>query len=138
MTEWRFLLDENIDPKVATYLDKEDLFAVHVRDTVGQGAGDENDILPYAREHELIVVTSDVKDFGGLSTEAHAGIIILYNDTMPAYRVAAALISMVDTYPSRDAFTGREELDAWGDPEKTANNVVIAPLSDSPLRIPSE
>jgi len=113
MTEWRFLLDENIDPKVATYLDKEDLFAVHVRDTLGQGADDEDDVLPYAREHALIVVTSDVTDFGDRPSEDHAGVILLYDDTMPAYRVASALITMVDAYPNRDAFTGREELDAW-------------------------
>jgi predicted nuclease of predicted toxin-antitoxin system len=61
MSEWQFLLDENIDPKVATYLGKEDLFAVHVRDTVGQGTDDEDDVLPYAREHDLIIVTSDVR-----------------------------------------------------------------------------
>lgn len=113
MAAWRFLLDENIDQKVATYLDKEDLFAVHVRDTVGQGADDEDDILPYARENDLVIVTSDVKDFGVLPPESHAGIVLLHDDTMPAYRVASALITMVDTYPSRDEFEGREELDAW-------------------------
>jgi hypothetical protein len=113
MSEWRFLLDENIDPKVETYLTKEDLFAVHVRDTVGQGADDEDDLLPYAREHDLIIVTSDLKDFGPLPSEAHAGIVLLYDDTMPAYRVASALITIVDSYPGRDAFAGREELDSW-------------------------
>lgn len=113
MAEWRFLLDENIDPKVATYLEKEELFAVHVRDTLGQGADDEEDVLPYAHDHELVVVTSDLKDFGTLPSEAHAGIVLLYDDTMPAYRVASALITMVDAYPSRDEFAGREELDAW-------------------------
>lgn len=113
MSEWRFLLDENVDPKVATYLDKEDLFAVHVRDTVGQGADDEDDVLPYAREHDLTIVTSDVTDFGALPNEAGAGVVLLYDDTMPAYRVASALIAMVDAYPSREAFAGREELDAW-------------------------
>lgn len=113
MADWRFLLDENIDPKVATYLHKEDIFAVHVRDTLGQGADDEEDVLPYAREHDLIVVTSDLKDFGALPDEAHVGIILLYDDTMPAYRVAAALLKMVDAYPSRNEFSGREELDAW-------------------------
>jgi predicted nuclease of predicted toxin-antitoxin system len=110
---WQFLLDENVDPKVATYLAKENLDAVHVRDTLGQGADDEADVLPYAREKARIVVTSDVTDFGALPREAHAGIILLYDDTMPAYRVASALITMVDTYPSREAFTGLEELDAW-------------------------
>jgi predicted nuclease of predicted toxin-antitoxin system len=113
MSGWRFLLDENIDPKVATYLEKDDLIAVHVRDVLGQGADDEDDVLPYAREHSLIVLTSDVKDFGALPRKDHSGVILLYDDAMPAYRVASALITMVDAYPSREAFTGREELDAW-------------------------
>lgn len=46
MSEWRFFLDENIDPKVATYLEKEGPLAEHVRDTLGQGADDEDDVLP--------------------------------------------------------------------------------------------
>ena len=113
MSEWRFLCDENIDPKTATYLRKEGLHVEHVRDALWQGADDEDDVLPYAREHDLIIVTSDVKDFGDLQAEAHAGIILLYDDTMPAYRVASALIAIIDAYPSRDEFMGREELDLW-------------------------
>jgi len=114
MSDWRFLLDENVDPKAAAYLEKEGLFAVHVRDAVGLGADDEDDVLPYARNHDLVVVTSDVKDFGALPNEAHAGVVIVHDDTMPAYRVASALIAMVDAYPGREAFPDREELDAWG------------------------
>jgi hypothetical protein len=113
MSGWRFLLDENIDPKTATYLEKEGLHAEHVRDALWQGADDEADVLPYAREHELIVVTSDVKDFGGLPSDAHAGVVLLYEDTMPAYQVASGLITMTDAYPNRDSFGGREELDPW-------------------------
>ena len=60
--------------------------------------------MPYAREHDLVVVTSDVKYFGSLPADAHAGVVILYDDTMPAYRVASALLAMVDAYPSRDEF----------------------------------
>jgi len=89
------------------------LYAEYVRDVLGQGADDEADVLPYAREHDLIVVTSDVKDFGDLPSGAHTGVILLYDDTMPAYRVASVLITLVDAYPGQDAFTGREELDAW-------------------------
>jgi len=113
MSEWRFLLDENIDPKTATYLEKEEIHAEHVRDALWQGADDKADVLPYAREHELIIVTSDVKDFGGLPSEVHAGIILLYDDTKPAYQVAAGLITMIDAYQKRNSFAGREELDPW-------------------------
>lgn len=41
-------------------------------------------------------------DFAPLPDETHAGIVLLYDDTMPAYRVASGLIAMVDTYPDRD------------------------------------
>ncbi len=113
MSAWQFLLDENIDPKVATYLQKADVSAVHVRDVLGQGADDEADILPYARERDRVIVTSDVTDFVPLRNDEHAGIVLLYDDTMPAYEVASALITMIDAYPDRAAFQGREELDAW-------------------------
>lgn len=113
MRGWRFILDENIDPKTATYLRKEGIHAEHVRDALWQGADDEEDVLPYACERDLIIVTSDVKDFGGLASNAHAGVVILYDDTMPAYRIAAGLIAMIDAYPNREAFGGREELDPW-------------------------
>ena len=113
MSGWRFLLDENIDPKTATYLEKEGINAEHVRDVLRQGADDKEDVLPYAREHELIILTSDVKDFDGLSSDIHSGIVLLYDDTMPAYQVAAGLITMTDAYQSRDSFGGREELDQW-------------------------
>jgi predicted nuclease of predicted toxin-antitoxin system len=109
----RFLLDENIDPKTATYLEKEGIHAEHVRDSLWQGADDREDILPYAREHELIVVTSDVKDFGRSTSDANAGVVLLYDDTMPAYQVAAGLITMTDAYRDRAAFGWREELDTW-------------------------
>ena len=45
--------------------------------------------------------------------ETHVGIVLLYDDTMPAYQIAAGLIAIVDAYPDRDAFAGREELDPW-------------------------
>lgn len=113
MSGWRFLLDENIDPKTATYLEKEKVHAEHVRDALWQGAEDDTDVLPYAREHELIIVTSDVKDFGGLPSDVHSGIVLLYDDTMPAYQVATGLITMTDAYQNPDSFGKREELDPW-------------------------
>ncbi|WP_153952587.1 DUF5615 family PIN-like protein [Halosegnis longus] len=113
MANWRFLLDENIDPKTATYLAKEGVDVEHVRDALWQGARDERDVLPYARAEQRIVVTSDVTDFGGLENADHAGLVLLYDDTMPAYQVASGLLSMVDAYGTRERFAGREELEPW-------------------------
>jgi len=112
MAEWRFLLDENIDPKVATYLETEDLDAEHVRDTLGLGADDE-DILSHAHGRDRIVVTNDVADVGSLPDETHASVVLPYDDTLPAYRVVSALIPLVDAYFGRAAFGGRDVLDRW-------------------------
>lgn len=100
-------------PEDGTYLEKEGLHAEHVRDALWQGVDDKADVLPYAREHELIIVTSDGKDFGGLPSDVHSGIVLLYDDTMPAYKIAAGLITMTDAYQHRHSFAGREELDPW-------------------------
>ena len=113
MPEWQFLLDENVDPKTVTYLRKEGVDVEHVRDALGQGADDEADILPYARETDRIIVTSDVSDFGALSPDSHAGVVLLYDDTMDAYSVASGLLAMINAYRSRDRFGGREQLDQW-------------------------
>ena len=86
--DWRFLLDENVDPKTARYLEKEDVYVEHVQGALGLGADDTEEILPYARENDLIVVTSDVSDFGRLDPATHAGVVLLYDDTMRAYRIA--------------------------------------------------
>lgn len=110
MSEWQFILDENIDPKVATYLEKEGVDAVHVRGSVGLGSDDKS-VLSWARDHGNIVLTSDVQHFGGLPPEKPPGVVLLHDDTMPAYRVASALLRLLDAYPSREAFGGRGDLD---------------------------
>lgn len=113
MSEWRFLPDENIDPKTVSYLRKEGVDVEHVRDALAEGADDEADILPYARETERIIVTSDVSDFGALAPNSHTGVVLLYDDTMAAYSVAAGILTMIEAYGSRDQFSGQAELDPW-------------------------
>lgn len=113
MSQWRFLLDENVDPKAETYLSKADVYAEHVCDALWPGAEDEADVLPYARNENLIVVTSDVTDFGALPVDAHSGLVLLHDDTMQAYSVASGLLTMIEAYPSRSEFEGKEVLDDW-------------------------
>lgn len=62
-----------------------------------------DDILPYVRDNNLVILTSDVTDFGALPSEFHANIVRPYDDTMPANRVASAPKTVVDTYPSDGA-----------------------------------
>jgi predicted nuclease of predicted toxin-antitoxin system len=113
MSDWRFLLDENVDPKAARLLDCEGVSAEYVPDALREGADGETYILPYAVEHGLAVVTSDVTDFSDLAPADHTGVVLLYDDTMAAHDVASGLLAMVDAYPSRASFDGVEELDPW-------------------------
>lgn len=49
----------------------------------------------------------------GEDSEAVADRGLLSDETMPAYRIASGLLSMVDAYSDRDVFGDYEELDAW-------------------------
>lgn len=48
------------------------------------GADDFDDILPYARQEDLIVVTNNVLDFKPLAGDEHEGIVIVYNQRLSA------------------------------------------------------
>ena len=111
ITEWRFPLDENIDLKTVTYLREEGVDVEHVRDTLGEGADDEAGILPYVRETDRIIVTSDVSDFDALTSDLHASVVLLHDDTMAAYSVAAGILAMIEAYGNQ--FSGCGQLDPW-------------------------
>ena len=59
-----------------------------------------------------MIVTSDVKDFASIPN-FQVKIILLHDDTMPAYQITSALISLIETYPGPDAFPEKEILDDW-------------------------
>jgi predicted nuclease of predicted toxin-antitoxin system len=74
----RFLLDENLSPKVGVTLQSEGLDVVHVRDRGLLGATDAV-VLERAFQEDRIVVTSNVDDFVRLARtrEIHSGIILV-------------------------------------------------------------
>lgn len=98
MSEWGFLVDENQEPRIAELLREEDVHAEHVVTAVGPGADDQEDVLPYAREEELIIVTNDLTDFKGLAPSDHSGLAIIYAGDRPAHEIAAGLLTMIETY----------------------------------------
>lgn len=112
---WRFLIDENLDPDIATELAADDIWAEHLLDVLFEGADDFEDILPYCRETEAILVTNNVRDFNAtdLVPEEHAGIVIVHDKDRPAAQIAAEVERITDAYPSRDPFDGFESADDW-------------------------
>lgn len=110
--EWRFLLDENIAPSVAKFLQKEGYRADHVPAVLGKGADDIEDVLPYARDRDLIIVTQDVSDFSGLDRTDHCGLVLVYEQRTSAFEIATGLMDIADAYGSREQFVA-EALDDW-------------------------
>lgn len=117
-TTWRFLVDENLNPDIATELDGGGVRAEYLLDALFAGADDFEDILPYCRETDTILVTNNVRDFNptNLAPEDHAGIVIVHDKDRPPAQIAGEIERIIDAYPSRDAFRGFESADDWSFP----------------------
>lgn len=111
--QWSFLVDECIDPAVAYQLDSAEILAEPVKDALWVGANDAEDILPYARSNDRIVVTSNVSDFRQLDDRKHEGVVLIFDHELRAHRIVTGLRRIVTAYPSRDALRGYEKVDPW-------------------------
>lgn len=113
--KWRFLVDENLRPEIASELEARGFRAEHVRDALYEGADDTVDVLPYCRETDAILLTNDFTDFNDstLGTDDHAGVVIVYDKNRPAAEIAQAVARIVDAYGERDALRGFENADDW-------------------------
>ena len=83
-SQWGFLIDENLGRQTASYLTTEGIRAEHVSAALFPGADDFDDILPYARREDLIVVTNNILDFKPLAYDQHEGIVIVYDQRLSA------------------------------------------------------
>lgn len=114
-TGWRFLVDENLDPGIVDELGRHGLEAGWVPDALFFGADDDDDILPYCRETETVLVTNNVRDFNQALTgpDDHAGIVVVFDKERPVEDIAAEIHRIAVSYPSRAAFRGFESADDW-------------------------
>lgn len=111
---WAFLVDSNLESKIADLLEKEGYRAEHSDQTLDPDADDEDDILPYVRQEELIVITADVKNFARFNESRHEGVFFLDNQRESAYTIANAVLDIIDAYGSPDNMNGKKEnLDQW-------------------------
>jgi len=113
-SEWAFLIDENLERGVANKLEQEGYRAEMVVDVLGPGT-DDTDVVPYAVENDLIVVTKDVSDFHALDYDDHEGIILVRNHWYSAFQMATAILDLIKDYPARDDYRHTEYLDKWVD-----------------------
>ena len=114
-SEWRFLIDENLKPTIVTELECYDIAAEYVLDALFEGADDFEDILPYCRRTDTVLVTNNIRDFNvtDLTSADHSGIVIVHDKDRPAAEIAAELREIVAAYPSQDALRGFENADDW-------------------------
>jgi hypothetical protein len=76
--------------------------------------GCHSDILPYAQEHDLVVVTKDCSDFSVLPPGEHEGLILVANHAHSPVALAEVVDKLPDAYPSRQAFGSKEaHTDDW-------------------------
>ncbi|WP_299333808.1 DUF5615 family PIN-like protein [Haloplanus sp.] len=87
-----FLLDENVGRSVAEELTRRGYHAELVVDVLNPGVADYTDVLPYAREHDLVVVTKDYSDFSALSPDEHEGTVLIARHTHTAAEMAAGVV----------------------------------------------
>ena len=112
--DWGFLLDENVERAVGTYLHEHGYRVDHVVSVLEPGVDDVADILPYASAEDLILVTKDVSDFSALSPTDHEGLILINSHRLTVTEMGAAILRIVEAYPSRDALRDHVEfLDQW-------------------------
>jgi predicted nuclease of predicted toxin-antitoxin system len=82
----KFIIDEDLSPRVARYLCQEFCFdAIAVRDRGLLGATDP-EVLEYALKEDRILVTANIRDFEKLAgtAEIHAGIVLMLDGDLRA------------------------------------------------------
>lgn len=114
VSDWRFLLDENVSRSVEEQLDGRGHDVEHVVDGLEPGVDDLSEVLPYARQEDRVIVTKDYSDFGALEPRMHQGVILIADHGYQPHAVADAVERVVTAYGSREAFgAGIEFLDDW-------------------------
>ena len=105
----KFLIDEDLSPRVARYLCQEFCYdAIAVRDRGLLGATDP-EVLEYAFEEDRILVTANIRDFEKLATavEIHAGIVLIQDgDLLAAEQIE--LMAVVVRVLQAEINTGRD------------------------------
>lgn len=112
--DWRFLIDENLSPSIARILRRAGYRAKHVHEALFEGALDFEDILPYCRKHDAVLVTNDVRDFNDrvLLAKEHCGIILVYDKRRSPMSIAANCEAIATGYED-PALLDIEVADDW-------------------------
>lgn len=112
MTSFSVLLDENVERQVLTYLRTEGIEGEHVVDALTPGVEDADEIAPYAKECDHVLVTKDT-DFLAMDVNDHAGVFFVVNHRQSAFDIAMSIVHVRDIVGDRDSLRGIIFLDEW-------------------------
>ena len=111
---WGFFIDANLEPRTAEFLRKEGYSAEYSDYVLDEDADNTDDILPYVRQEELMIVTVDIKNFTPPSDSRHEGLLLVNDQRASAYAIANAILDIVDAYGTLDDMVGKvETVDPW-------------------------
>lgn len=111
---WAFFVDANLEPGVANGLEAAGYRAEFSDHVLHEDADDVDDILPYVRAEELIVITADVKNFAAFEESRHEGVFYLDNQRAPAHEIVDAILEIIEQYGAPAHMNGKtENLDKW-------------------------
>jgi predicted nuclease of predicted toxin-antitoxin system len=105
----KFIIDEDLSPRVARYLCQEFCFdAIAVRDRGLLGATDP-EVLEYAFKEDRILVTANIRDFEKLAAavEVHAGIVLMLDGDLLAVEQIEVMAAVVRVLQAETA-TGKD------------------------------
>jgi predicted nuclease of predicted toxin-antitoxin system len=105
----KFIIDEDVSPRVARYLCQEFcLDAIAVRDRGLLGATD-SVVLEYAFQEDRILVTANIRDFEKLAArvEVHAGIVLMQDGDLLAAEQIEVMATVVRVLQS-EILVGRD------------------------------
>jgi predicted nuclease of predicted toxin-antitoxin system len=105
----KFIIDEDLSPRVARYLCQEFCFdAIAVRDRGLLGATDP-EVLEYAFKEDRILVTANIRDFEKLAAavEVHAGIVLMLDGDLLAVEQIEVMAAVVPVLQAEIA-TGKD------------------------------
>lgn len=112
-SEWYILVDEDIERRVVDFLEQENVRADHVTDVLFQGADDEDDVMPYARDHEAVLVTANWRDFTRFDPDCHYGCFIEFGHDETAMEITKAILTAIEQYEDPANFHGWDKLEYW-------------------------
>jgi predicted nuclease of predicted toxin-antitoxin system len=93
----KFIIDEDLSPRVARYLCQEFCFdAIAIRDRGLLGATDP-EVLEYAFKEDRILVTANIRDFEKLAgaAEINAGIVLMLDGDLRAAEQIELMVEVV-------------------------------------------